>query len=128
MILGMSKAEIKKNFDKIVDFSGLGKFIDAPFYTYSSGMKLRLGFSIATHSSPDILLIDEILAVGDREFQRKSYKAIQGFFRQGKTIIFISHHLESINNLCPKSFLLKSGKIKFIGKTKEAISLYLNSL
>jgi len=124
MLLGMSKNEIRKNFDKIVKFSGLKKFIDVPLHTYSSGMKLRLGFSIAIHSSPDILLIDEILAVGDQEFQKKSYQTMQNFFKKGKTIIFISHHLPTVANFCPKTVWLEKGKIKMLAESKKVIKLY----
>lgn len=124
MLLGMNKKEIQEKFTQIIDFSGLGKFIDAPFYTYSSGMRLRLGFSIAIHSNPDILLIDEVLAVGDQEFQKKSFLVIQEFFKKGKTIVFISHYLKSVTKLCPKSALLEKGEIKIIGESKKIISLY----
>lgn len=124
MLLGMKKKEIKENIDQIITFSGLGKFIDAPFYTYSSGMALRLGFSVAIYSKPDILLIDEILAVGDQEFQKKSYQAIQKFFHEGKTIIFISHNLPLVAKLCPKIIWLERGKIKMVGKSKEIIKAY----
>lgn len=124
MLMGMSKEEVKKNFDKIVEFSGLGKFIDTPLHTYSSGMVLRLSFSIAIFSKPDILLIDEVLAVGDQEFRKKSYQAMQNFFKEGKTIIFISHHLEAISRLCPKSVWLEKGKIKILGESKKVIKAY----
>ena len=124
MLLGMNKQEIKKSFDKIVEFSGLGKFIDAPFYTYSNGMALRLGFSIAIYSEPDILLIDEILEVGDQEFQKKSYQKMQELFEKGKTILFISHYLSSILKLCTKTLWLDNGKIKMFEKSKKTIKSY----
>lgn len=124
MLLGMNKKEIQEKFVQIIDFSELGKFIDAPFYTYSSGMKLRLGFSIAVHSNPDILLIDEVLAVGDQEFQKKSYKKIQEFFKKGKTVIYVSHYLQSVLNLCEKTILLDKGKIILFDKSKKVISHY----
>jgi lipopolysaccharide transport system ATP-binding protein len=124
MLLGMNKQEIKKSFDKIVEFSGLGKFIDAPFYTYSNGMTLRLGFSIAVYSEPDILLIDEILEVGDQEFQKKSYQKMQELFEKGKTILFISHYLSSILKLCTKTLWLDNGRIKMFEKSKKTIKSY----
>ncbi len=124
MLLGMSKKEIKKQFQSIVRFSGLGKFIDAPFYTYSSGMRLRLGFSIAIHSNPDILLLDEILAVGDQEFQKKSFEATQSFFKKGKTVVFISHNLPVVSRLCPTAFWLKNGELKMFGKTRKVVRDY----
>lgn len=124
MLLGMSKREIKNKFKKIIEFSGLKKFIDTQFYTYSSGMALRLGFSIAIHSNPDILLIDELLAVGDQEFQQKSYETIQNLFKKGKTIIFISHNLEDIVKLCNKTIWFDKGKVRKIGPSKKIVSLY----
>jgi len=126
MLLGMSKNEVRKNFDKIVEFSGLKKFIDVPLHTYSGGMKLRLGFSIAIHSNPDILLIDEVLGVGDQEFRKKSYQAMQNFFKKGKTIIYISHHLKSTKKLCQQVVWLKKGKIAIIGKSQEVIKKYIH--
>ncbi len=127
MLLGMSKKEIKNKFKKIIRFSGLENFIDTPFYTYSSGMALRLGFSIAVHSDPDILLIDEILAVGDQEFQQKSFQKMQDFFKKGKTIIFISHYLPTVVKLCPKTAWLEEGKLKSLDVSKKVISQYLKS-
>lgn len=124
MLLEMSKSEIKKNFDKIVRFSGLKKFIDVPLHTYSGGMKLRLGFSIAIHSDPDILLLDEVLSVGDQEFRKKSYQAVQEFFRKGKTIIYISHYLPAVTKLCPKTIWLQNGEIRMLGKSKKIIKAY----
>jgi lipopolysaccharide transport system ATP-binding protein len=127
MLLGMSKKEIKNKFKKIIRFSGLENFIDTPFYTYSSGMALRLGFSIAVHSDPDILLIDEILAVGDQEFQQKSFQKMQDFFKKGKTIVFISHYLPTVVKLCPKTAWLEEGKLKSLDVSKKVISQYLKS-
>lgn len=127
MLLGMSKDEIKTKYIQIIEFSGLGKFIDAPFYTYSNGMALRLGFSIAIHSDPDILLLDEVLSVGDQDFQEKSYQVMQNFFKKGKTIIFISHHLENIKKLCDRTILLNKGKIEMDGASKTIIKSYLAS-
>lgn len=89
-LIGMDKRKIQANFDKIIDFSDLKDTIDAPLFTYSNGMKLRLGFSVAIHADPDILLIDEVLGVGDQEFQKKSFDAIQKMIKKGKTIVYVS--------------------------------------
>jgi len=124
MLLGMSKKEIKEKYTQIIKYSGLGKFIDAPFYTYSSGMRLRLGFSLAIHSNPDILLIDEVLSVGDQEFQEKSYQTIQNFFKQGKTIIFVSHNLPLVSRLCHRVAWWERGKIKMLNESKKVINAY----
>lgn len=124
MLLGMRKIQIKNNFDKIIGFSELKEFIDVPFYTYSSGMKLRLGFSIAIHSDPDILLIDEFLGIGDQKFQRKSYRAIQKFFKGGKIVIYVSHNLNSIIKLCNNCIWLDQGKIKMFGESKRVVKSY----
>lgn len=127
MLLGMNKNEIEKKFDKIIDFSGIGKFIDAPFYTYSSGMAFRLGFSIAIHSDPDILLLDEVLAAGDQNFRKKSYQKIQSFFKEGKTILYISHDLNNLERLCNQAVWLDNGQIKAIGNCQKTITLYKNN-
>jgi len=128
MLLGMSKAKIKNKLDEIIGFSGLKSFIDVPLHTYSSGMILRLGFSIAIFSNPDILVIDEILSVGDQEFQKKSLQAIENFFRQKKTIIYTSHYLEAVAKLCSRVIWLEKGKIKLLGKTKKVIAKYLKNV
>lgn len=125
LLLGMTKTEIKKNFKAIVNFSGIKKFIDSPLRTYSSGMLLRLGFSIAVHSNPDILIIDEVITAGDEEFRKKSYTKMQEFFKQKKTIIFVSHNLGVLEKLCPKTLWLDKGKIKALGPSKKVISQYL---
>lgn len=127
LLTGMSMKELKKNFESIIDFSGIRKFIDSPLHTYSSGMKLRLGFSIAIHSDPDILITDEILAAGDEEFRKKSYAKMQEFFKANKTIILVSHNLDSIRKLCVKTLWLDKGKIVVFGETKKVISQYLKS-
>lgn len=127
LLLGMAKKQIRKNFDNIVNFSGIKKFIDSPLHTYSSGMKLRLGFSVAVHSDPDILVIDEVIAAGDEEFRKKSYQKMQEFFKKKKTILFVSHNLEVVQKLCPKTLWLDKGKIKLLGPSKKVISRYLKS-
>ncbi|HCR80987.1 MAG: Teichoic-acid-transporting ATPase [Candidatus Pacebacteria bacterium GW2011_GWA1_46_10] len=123
LIIGMAKEEIEQNFTQIVQFSGLKKFIDSPLYTYSSGMSLRLGFSIAVHSNPDILLLDEAIAVGDQEFREKSLKKINSFFKQGKTIVSVSHWLDYLKNNCTRIIWLEQGKVVEDGGI-EVIELY----
>ncbi len=123
-ILGMSRQEVKSKFDEIVAFSGVEKFIDTPVKRYSSGMHVRLAFSVAAHLDPDILLIDEVLAVGDYEFQRKCLGKMEEVGKGGRTILFVSHNISTISSLCPKCMLLSKGRIVKIGKTSEVIDLY----
>lgn len=111
LLIGMTKPEIHKKLKKIIKFADIGQFIDSPFYAYSSGMSLRLGFSIAVHSNPDILLLDETLYVGDKDFRIKSYKKIEEFSKQNKTILLVSHSLHSITKICNSSILLNKGGI-----------------
>ncbi|OGF21716.1 hypothetical protein A2Y83_03270 [Candidatus Falkowbacteria bacterium RBG_13_39_14] len=127
-ILGMRKEEIEKKFDAIVEFSGIGKFIDMPVKRYSSGMYVRLAFSIAAHLEPDILLIDEVLAVGDIEFQKKCLGKLDEVTKKaGRTILFVSHNMGAVKNLCAKTIWLKNGRIKKIGGTKEIIDSYIKN-
>lgn len=127
-ILGMSKKEIARKFDEIVEFSGIGKFLDTPVKRYSSGMQVRLAFSVAAHMEPDILLIDEVLAVGDAEFQKKCMGKMEEVTQKdGRTILFVSHNLVAIKRLCAKTVLLDKGKIVFVGDTKEAIEHYIDN-
>jgi len=123
-ILGFSKREIENNLEKIIAFSGLEKFIDNPIKTYSSGMYVRLGFAIAVHVNPDILLIDEILAVGDENFQKKCLQKIKNFKDQGKTIVLVSHDLLAVEKMCDRVVLLDNGLIKAEGKPVDVISTY----
>jgi ABC-type polysaccharide/polyol phosphate transport system ATPase subunit len=123
-ILGMRKREVDKRFDQIVRFSELEKFIDTPVKNYSSGMYMRLGFSIAINVNPDILLVDEVLAVGDQSFQSKCYKAIYDIMKRGKTIIIVSHDLETISDLCSRVAFLKEGKIVDLGNPIRVVSQY----
>ena len=123
-ILGMSKKEAERQFDSIVDFAGLDRFIDTPVKNYSSGMTVRLGFSIASHVEPDILLIDEVLSVGDQAFQRKSTDRIEQFRREGKTIVVVSHSLSSIQQLCKEVIWLEKGNIRQRGPAADVIANY----
>lgn len=125
-ILGMSKNEITEKFDTIVNFAGIDKFLDTPVKHYSSGMSVRLAFSVAAHMEPDILIIDEVLAVGDAEFQKKCLGKMEEITNaEGRTILFVSHDMGAIKQLCKKCVLLKNGKIKYFGDTKKAIEEYL---
>ncbi|MFM8866746.1 MAG: ABC transporter ATP-binding protein [Ilumatobacteraceae bacterium] len=123
-ILGMSKKEAERQFDSIVEFAGLDRFIDTPVKNYSSGMTVRLGFSIASHVEPDILLIDEVLSVGDQAFQRKSTDRIEQFRREGKTIVVVSHSLASIQQLCKEVIWLEKGKVRQRGPAADVIANY----
>lgn len=125
-ILGMHKYEIDDNFEDIVKFSGLRKFLDTPIKRYSTGMYARLGFSVVSHMNSDILLIDEVLAVGDRNFQEKCLKSMHGYAKSDKTLIFISHNLDAIKKICDKVIVLDKGKIMFTGDTDSAIKTYLD--
>lgn len=126
-ILGMTTAEVNRKFDEIVDFSGVEKFIDTPVKWYSSGMKVRLAFSVAAYLEPEILLIDEVLAVGDMEFQRKCLGKMQDVAHQGRTVLFISHNMAAIKSLCTKGILLTQGCVQLEGFVDEVISAYLSS-
>ena len=123
-ILGMKKREVDAKLDEIIEFSGLEKFIDNPVKNYSSGMYMRLGFSVAINVNPDIILVDEVLAVGDQAFQAKCYKVIYDFMKRGKTIIIVSHDLDTIADLCSRVVFLKNGKIKEMGKPLDIVSKY----
>lgn len=123
-ILGFTKREVDANLEKIIDFSGLDKFIDNPIKTYSSGMYVRLGFSIAIHVNPDILLVDEILAVGDEKFQKKCLQKIDGFKKRGKTIVIVSHDLQTIEEICDRVCLLDDGLLVSEGNPVDVISEY----
>jgi lipopolysaccharide transport system ATP-binding protein len=129
-VLGMPKAEVKREFDSILDFAGdtVKKYIDTPVKRYSSGMYVRLAFAIAAHVDPDVLLVDEVLAVGDAEFQKKCIGKMGEVARTGRTVIFVSHNMGAIKNLCENCILLESGKVKIHGPTDECISQYLPSV
>ncbi len=128
-IMGMSRAEITRKLDEIVAFAGVERFIDTPVKRYSSGMTVRLGFSIAAHLEPDILVVDEVLAVGDAEFQKKAIGKMQDVSKgQGRTVLFVSHNMAAVQNLCTSSMLLVNGKIRSIGNTSDIIQEYLTGL
>ena len=126
-ILGMSRKEVKAKFDEIVDFSGVDKFIDTPVKHYSSGMYVRLAFAVAAHLEPEILIIDEVLAVGDAEFQKKCLGKMKDVAETGRTVIFVSHNMAAVEKLCSKCFLLNHGNLEFSGSVIETVSKYLNS-
>lgn len=125
-ILGMKREEISKKFDEIVDFAGIEKFLDTPVKRYSSGMYVRLAFAVAAHLDPEILVIDEVLAVGDADFQKKCLGKMNEVSRTGKTIIFVSHQLGMISQLCTKCILMEKGKIILKDKTEAVIDAYMN--
>jgi lipopolysaccharide transport system ATP-binding protein len=123
-ILGMSRAEVAAKFDQIVTFSEIGEFIDTPVKRYSSGMYVRLAFAVAAHLDPDILLLDEVLAVGDVGFQKKCIDFTRALERRGSTILFVSHNMFSIKTMCPRVIYLRKGEIVFDGPTEEGLRLY----
>jgi ABC-2 type transport system ATP-binding protein len=124
-ILGMTQIEIREKFDSIVEFAGLERFIDMPVKNYSSGMVVRLGFAIAINVDPEILIIDEVLAVGDEQFQRKCYEKIDEFCKSGKTVILVSHGLSMIEKLCDQVLWMESGIAKMQGETRKVVAEYL---
>lgn len=126
-IIGISKNEVNVELENIIAFSGVGKFIDEPLRTYSSGMKLRLAFAVIAHLKTDIIALDEVLAVGDSMFQIKSMERIFDFKKQGRTILFVSHNLSAVKKLCERTLVIESGQIVFDGPTEEAIVFYLNA-
>ena len=126
-ILGMTKKEIDKKLNEIIDFSGVEKFIDTPVKRYSSGMRVRLAFSVAAHLDPEILLIDEVLAVGDAEFQKKCLGKMESVAKGGRTVLFVSHNLISIQQLCERCLLLKRGVLELQDTTESVIEKYYNN-
>lgn len=128
IMLGLTKREISEKFDEIVSFAELDDFIDAPVKTYSSGMYMRLGFSVAINVNPDILLIDEVLAVGDASFIPKCLDRIDDFRRRKKTILFVSHGLDTVEKICDKVVFLKNGRIAAIGEPKRVVNAYLQDI
>jgi len=126
-IMGMTKAEIKRKLDEIVDFSGVERYLDTPVKRYSSGMTVRLGFAIAAHLEPEILVVDEVLAVGDAEFQKKAIGKMHDISSgDGRTVLFVSHNMDSVQKLCTKGLILKNGEIEYSGSIEKAIQIYQN--
>ena len=125
-ILGMSARDIKLRFDEIVSFAGVERFLDTPVKRYSSGMYVRLAFSVAAHLEPDILIIDEVLSVGDAEFQKKCLGRMESAGKEGRTVIFVSHNLSAVENLCPRAMFLEGGTNIAIGSSREVIKSYLD--
>jgi lipopolysaccharide transport system ATP-binding protein len=123
----MTKKDVDAKFDAIVDFSGIEKYIDTPVKRYSSGMGVRLAFSVAAHLEPDILFIDEVLAVGDIDFQKKCLNKMQDAGQQGRTVLFVSHNMQAITRLCSRAILLEKGKIKEEGPSSEVVAKYMTS-
>lgn len=126
-ILGMSKAEITKKFDEIVAFAEVEKFLDTPVKRYSSGMYVRLAFAVAAHLEPEILIVDEVLAVGDAEFQKKCLGKMKDVSGQGRTVLFVSHNMSAIQNLCDKGIYLKKGEVQLAGDADKVIQAYLKA-
>lgn len=127
-IMGMTKQEITRKLDEIVDFSGCERYIDTPVKRYSSGMTVRLGFAIAAHLDPEILVVDEVLAVGDAEFQKKAIGKMQDVSRgEGRTVLFVSHNMTAVKNLCKKGVVLNNGSVFFQGSVEEAVDIYLKT-
>ena len=125
-ILGMTKSEITRKLDEIVDFAGVERYIDTPTKRYSSGMTVRLGFAIAAHLDPEILVVDEVLAVGDAEFQKKAIGKMQEVSQgEGRTVLFVSHNMGSVRNLCKNGIVLKDGMIDYVGTANDAVDYYM---
>ena len=127
VILGMSRQEVARKYDEIVDFAGVQDFMDTPVKHYSSGMRVRLAFAVAAHLEPEILVIDEVLAVGDQTFQRKCLGKIGEVARAGRTVLFVSHNAAAVENLCTKGIVLDHGRLTFAGTQTEAIHHYVHS-
>ncbi len=124
-ILGMTKHEIRSKLDDIIDFAGIARYIDTPIKRYSSGMRVRLGFAIAAHLEPEILIVDEVLAVGDAEFQKRAIGKMQDISKgEGRTVLFVSHNMTSIKNLCETGVLMKNGQIQEVGDVNEIVATY----
>src|SRR5690606_11432724 len=122
--MGMSRAEVAQKFDAIVDFAGIDDFIDTPVKRYSSGMNARLGFAIAAHVDPEVLVIDEVLAVGDFSFQQKCYARLQKFRDAGAAIVFVSHNMQAITSLCDRAMLLRPGRPPLLSTVSDVAAIY----
>ena len=128
VLLGLTREEVLERMDVIIHFSGLGTFIERPMRVYSSGMVARLGFSVAVHLEPDILLVDEVLAVGDLDFQDKCMAKMQEFRERGTTMVFVSHNLESVQRICDRAALLKGGRMVELGPAENVVDAYAHHL
>jgi len=126
-VLGMPRSEIRKKFDEIVDFSEIERFLDTPVKYYSSGMYVRLAFAVAAHLDPEVLILDEVLAVGDLRFQQKCLDRMQYASREGRTVLFVSHNMQSVGQICPRSVLLEDGRVKAIGPTADVVQKYVGA-
>lgn len=126
-ILGMSRSEIAKKFDEIVAFAEVERFLDTPVKRYSSGMYVRLAFAVAAHLEPEILIVDEVLAVGDTQFQQKCLNKMEDVGREGRTVLFVSHNMQTISSLCNRGIVLESGRVIFDGAAPQAIEVYLEN-
>jgi len=127
-ILGMTRVEIRRRFDEIVAFADIEKFLDTPVKRYSSGMYVRLAFAVAAHLEPEILLVDEVLAVGDAAFQKKCLGKMERVATEGRTVLFVSHNMSSVLRLCPRAILLRQGRVSSVGVTSEVVRDYLRAL
>ena len=128
-VLGMTKKEITSKIDEIIAFSGCERYIDTPTKRYSSGMKVRLAFAVAAHLEPDILIVDEVLAVGDVEFQKKAIGKMQDISKgEGRTVLFVSHNMVAVKNLCEKGIVLENGTVVYEGSSQNAINFYLENV
>jgi lipopolysaccharide transport system ATP-binding protein len=127
-VLGMKRREISRKFDDIVDFAGIGPFLDTPLKRYSSGMQVRLAFAVAAYLEPEILIVDEVLAVGDMEFQRKCLGRMETISRSGRTILFVSHNMSAVESLCSRGILLEKGRLTYAGDKTEAIRRYMSQM
>ena len=126
-IMGMTRAEIKAKFDEIVDFAGVAKYVDTPVKRYSSGMMVRLGFAIAAHLEPEILVVDEVLAVGDAEFQKKAIGKMQDVSKgEGRTVLFVSHNMAAVRSLCTRGIMLNNGMVDYMGDITDTLDCYMN--
>src|SRR6266446_2396041 len=126
-ILGMRQREVEAKLDEIIEFAGVKRFIDTPIKRYSSGMRLRLGFAVAAHLEPDVLIVDEVLAVGDAGFQKKCIATMEGLRKGGRTVLFVSHNLAAVENLCSRGIWIDAGKIRMDGGVTDAIKGYMGS-
>ncbi len=126
-LLGLSRFEVKARFDSIVEFSGMERFLDEPVRTFSSGMVARLGFAVAIHAEPEILVVDEVFAVGDQDFQKKCVERVSSFSREGKTLLFVTHGMQNALSLCPRALWLEQGVLRMDGPSDEVIGRYQHS-